>query len=105
MDSVRVAQAMSAAVRLCRLEYYSLEHLLVTLRTALGSAVKDGLVSRNVADLVDPPSVSRPQMKTFSPEQARMFLEAVAGDGYEALFATAIALGYRQGESLGLAMA
>jgi integrase len=52
--------------------------------------------------LVDPPSVAKPQMKTFTPEQARIFLEAIRGDQYEAVFATAIALGYRQGEALGL---
>jgi integrase len=80
----------------------TVKHLLVTLRTALESAVKDGLVPRNVADLVAPPSVAKPQMKTFTPEHARTFLEAIRGDRYEAVFATAIALGYRQGEALGL---
>jgi integrase len=80
----------------------TVKHLLVTLRTALESAVKDGLIPRNVAELVDPPTVAKPQMKTFTPQQARTFLEAIRGDRYEALFATAIALGYRQGEALGL---
>src|SRR5215469_1731059 len=79
----------------------TVKHLLVTLRTALASAVKDGLIPRNVAELVDPPKTTKPQMKTFTAEQARTFLEA-AGDRYEALFATAIALAYRQGESLAL---
>jgi len=80
----------------------TVKHLLVTLRGALGSAVKDGLIPHNVAALVDPPSVTKPQMKTFSAEQARTFLDAIAGDRLEALFSTAIALAYRQGEALGL---
>jgi integrase len=80
----------------------TVKHLLVTLRGALESAVKDGLIPRNVAALVDPPSVTKPQMKTFSAEQARTFLDAIAGDRLEALFSTAIALAYRQGEALGL---
>jgi integrase len=80
----------------------TVKHLLVTLRGALETAVKDGLVPRNVAALVDPPRVRKVQFKTFSPEQARSFLEAIKGHRFEALFATAIALGYRQGEALGL---
>jgi integrase len=80
----------------------TVKHLLVTLRGALESAVKDGLIPRNVAAVVDPPSVAKPQMRTFSAEQARTFLDAIAGDRLEALFSTAIALAYRQGEALGL---
>jgi integrase len=78
------------------------KHLLVTLRGALESATKDGLIPRNVAALVDPPSVFKHQMKTFTAEQARAFLDAIVGDRLEALFSTAIALAYRQGEALGL---
>jgi integrase len=80
----------------------TVKHLLVTLRGALESAVKDGMIPRNVAAVVDPPSVAKHQMKTFSAEQARTFLDAIAGDRLEALFSTAIALAYRQGEALGL---
>ena len=72
------------------------------LRGALESALKDGLIPRNSAAVVDPPSVTKPQMKTFSAEQARTFLDVIAGDRLEALFSTAIALAYRQGEALGL---
>jgi integrase len=80
----------------------TVKHLLVTLRGALESAVKDRLVPENVAALVDPPSVAKRQMRTFSAEQSRTFLEAINGDRLEALFSTAIALAYRQGEALGL---
>jgi integrase len=79
----------------------TVKHLLVTLRGALDSAVRDGLIQRNVAALVDPPRATKPTMHTFTPEQARAFLDAVKGHRLEALFATAIALGYRQGEALG----
>jgi integrase len=80
----------------------TVKHLLVTLRGALESAVKDGLITKNVATVVTPPSVTKPQMRTFSAEQARTFLDAIAGQRLEALFSTAIALAYRQGEALGL---
>lgn len=80
----------------------TVKHLLVTLRGALGSAVKDSLVHRNVASLVDPPAISKRPMNVFSAEQARVFLHTIKGHRWEALFTTAIALGYRQGEALGL---
>lgn len=60
------------------------------------------LVQRNVSDLVDPPSMAHNEMAVLSPEQARAFLEAVAGDCFEALYALAITTGMRQGEILGL---
>lgn len=80
----------------------TVKHLLVTLRGALESALNDGLIPRNVAAVVDPPSVAKHRMKTFSAEQARTFLATIAGDRLEALFSTAVALAYRQGEALGL---
>lgn len=80
----------------------TVKHLLVTLRGALAVAVKDGLIPRNVAALVDPPRVQRSEAKVFSPDQARAFLDAVKGSRLEAAFTTAVAVGLRQGEILGL---
>ena len=78
------------------------KHLLVTLRGALNVAVKWDLVARNVASLVDPPKVTRPELRVFAPEEARAFIEALKGERLQAVFATSIALGYRQGEAPGL---
>jgi integrase len=80
----------------------TVKHLLVTLRSALNMAVKWDLVPRNVAALVDAPRIVKPELKVFTPEQARAFIDAIKGERLEALFATALALGYRQGEALGL---
>jgi len=80
----------------------TVKHLLVTLRGALNVAVKWDLVARNVADLVDPPKVTKPELRVFTPEQARAFIQAIEGERLEALFATAISLACRQGEALGL---
>jgi integrase len=74
----------------------------VTLRSALNIAVKWDLLPRNVAALVDPPKVARTQFKVFLPEQARAFIQSIKNHRLEALFSTALALGYRQGEALGL---
>jgi len=80
----------------------TVKHLLVTLRSALAVAVKDGQIPRNVAGLVDPPRARRPDVQAFSPEQARAFLDAVQGSRFEAAFTAAVAVGLRQGEILGL---
>jgi integrase len=73
------------------------------LRSALGQALKWGLVARNVAKLVDAPTAKQVEVKPFTTDQAREFLQAIQGDRNEALFIVAIALGLRQGEILGLA--
>jgi integrase len=72
------------------------------LRRSLGQAERWGLVPRNVARLVTPPRNGRKEMKTLSPEQARCFLEAAAGDRLEALYVLALTTGMRQGELLAL---
>ena len=77
-------------------------HTRAVLRRALGQAHKWGLVSRNVAALVDPPKATRTEVKPLTPVQARLFLDAIDGDRFEALYHVALALGMRQGEILGL---
>lgn len=80
----------------------TVQYLRAILRRALGQALKWELVTRNVATLVDPPRVTRPEMVSFDPTQARRFLDAVKGDRLEAMYSVALALGLRQGEALGL---
>jgi integrase len=79
----------------------TVQHIHATLRTALDQAVKWDLTPRNVAMLVDAPRVRRSEVKPFTPEQARKFLEAARQDRLEGLYAVAM-LGLRQGEILGL---
>lgn len=76
--------------------------LHAVLRRALVTAERWGVVSRNVAKLVDPPRVPRHEIATLTPEQARQLIDAAADDRYQALYVTAIATGLRQGELLGL---
>jgi len=72
------------------------------LRGALGRAERWGFVTRNVAKLAEPPRLPRRQVTPLSPEQARIFLEAIRGDRLEALYLVALGVGLRQGEILGL---
>ena len=73
-----------------------------TLRTALKQATRWGLISRNPADAVDGPKVERFEIRPFTPEEARLFLDSILGDRLEALNSVALTMGLRQGEALGL---
>jgi hypothetical protein len=52
-----------------------------TLRPALDVAMRWGYVVRNVADAVDLPKVTSPEMQAWSPEPLRTFLAHVRTDG------------------------
>jgi integrase len=80
----------------------SVQYIHAILKRALGQAEKWGLVSRNVARLVDPPRVRRAEIEPLTPEEARRLLDVVEGDRLAALYSVAVALGLRQGEALAL---
>lgn len=72
------------------------------LRRALRHAEVDGIVTRNVAGLVDGVKVPPPEGRTLTVEQARTLLAAVADDRLGAAWMVALMLGLRRGELLGL---
>ncbi|MSQ17832.1 MAG: site-specific integrase, partial [Dehalococcoidia bacterium] len=72
------------------------------IHKALGTAVKWGLLVRNVADGVDVPRIRRVEMQTWDQEEAGRFLEAAKGGPYYALFYTALYTGMRRSELLAL---
>ena len=72
------------------------------LHHALRDAMRWNLVARNATELVTPPRKAHHDFVTFTPEQARCFLEAVKGDRLEALYILALTTGMREGELFGL---
>ncbi|MFN2582049.1 MAG: tyrosine-type recombinase/integrase [Candidatus Dormibacteria bacterium] len=80
----------------------SVHHIHATVHRALVHAVRWGLVTRNVADLVDPPRVQHREMLVLSPDQVRRLLEAAKDGPLEALVALAVSTGLRRGELLAL---
>jgi integrase len=72
------------------------------LRVALNQALRWGLVMRNVASVLSPPKVVRPDIQSLNPEEAKQLLQAVRGHRLEAVASVATAIGLRQGEKLGL---
>lgn len=79
--------------------------MLVTLGQALASAHRQGLVARNVAELVERPTHRSPERRTWTAEQAKAFLAYVGPEGVNDRLALAWMLslyGLRRGEVLGL---
>lgn len=75
------------------------------LHKALKDAVRKNLVVRNVADSADPPRLQRAgegEMKTWSAEHLRSFLEGTTEHRLGAAFLLGATTGMRRGEVLGL---
>jgi integrase len=75
-----------------------------TLRIALGNAVREELLARNVAGLVRVPKARSHKPKPWSVEEARRFLESARQDNdpLYAGYVLILVLGLRRGEALGL---
>jgi len=80
----------------------SLRRIHGTLKRVLRYAERHGLASRNVAGLVDCPDGPAKVARSLTIEQASTLLAAARGDRLEALYVTALAVGLRPGEALGL---
>jgi integrase len=72
------------------------------LRLALRQAIRDGLVTRNVAAEARPPKAERYQARTLTGAEARRLLTLTVNDELGPLWAVLVATGLRQGEALGL---
>ncbi|MGH2366398.1 MAG: tyrosine-type recombinase/integrase, partial [Chloroflexota bacterium] len=81
----------------------SVRYCRVILRAALGQAMKQGLIARNVAALTDPPKGYRPQQASpLTPDEGLRFIGGLEDERLKALHLLMLALGLRQGEALGL---
>ncbi len=72
------------------------------LRKALNDAVLWGLLVRSPLIGVKPPKRDAPEMRSWTPDEARRFLAAVADDRLYALWVLVLATGMRRGELAGL---
>jgi len=72
------------------------------IHKALATALRWGLVSRNVADGVDVPRVKRAEMQTWDEHELARFLEAARRCQYYELFYLASFTGMRRSELLAL---
>lgn len=72
------------------------------LRRALNDALRDELVTRNVALLVKAGRVTSPEVEPLRPDELKLLLAEAPNDRLHALWLLLISLGLRRGEALGL---
>ncbi|MGY5045443.1 tyrosine-type recombinase/integrase [Streptomyces sp. 900105755] len=72
------------------------------LRSALSSACREELITRNVAKLVEPPRIKERELSPWTLDETLDFLAAARTDPLYAAFVLAIAMGLRPGEIVGL---
>jgi integrase len=82
----------------------SVRNVHATIQSALSDATRKGTVFRNVADIADPPSISRSgrSMNVWTGDQLRTFLETIADHDLYPLYFLAATTGMRRGEVAGL---
>ena len=73
-----------------------------TMHKALSSAVKLGIISRNVADAVEAPKVHRHELRTMNETDIHLFLEYAKTTPFYPLFYTLLFTGMRRSEILAL---
>jgi integrase len=76
--------------------------VLRILRNALNRAMREELITRNVALLVDMPKVSKDKVKPWNAQEAITFLRAARAHRFYAAGVLVLALGLRRSEVLGL---
>ncbi|MGW3608991.1 tyrosine-type recombinase/integrase [Micromonospora sp. NPDC005163] len=72
------------------------------LSRAMDIAMRRGLVVRNVAQLVDPPSIDEAKVEALAEAYTLRILEVAAGRRNAPRWSIAFAMGLRQGEAIGL---
>jgi integrase len=72
------------------------------IKASLNAAYRYGFIYKNPALLVDPPRIGRKEMRFWTEEQARHFLNVAKNDRLYIAFFLAITTGMRKGEILGL---
>ncbi|MFJ8040156.1 tyrosine-type recombinase/integrase [Kitasatospora sp. NPDC096147] len=78
------------------------QEVMKTLRAALAQAMKDELLLRNVAKLVDMPKADSKEVIPWTAQEALAFLRSARPHRLYAAFVFALTLGFRRGELLGL---
>ena len=82
----------------------TVRHYHAFISSVLERAVKWGYLTENPCKRVDPPKLERRSIKCLNKEEARRFLQCLAGENVEkqAIFYTLLFTGVRRGELLGL---
>ncbi|MCT2589501.1 site-specific integrase [Streptomyces sp. N2-109] len=103
-DKARAEPECCAVGECCRsvLSRRMVQSIHAVLRNALQNAVREELIARNVAQLVQVPTPTYDTGKGLSVGQARLLLRYAEEDRFHALYVLALVMGMRRGELLGL---
>ncbi|MFJ9693658.1 tyrosine recombinase XerC [Kitasatospora sp. NPDC101183] len=103
-DAARSKPECCAAGECCetKLSRRMVQSIHAVLRNALESAVREELILRNVAKLVQVPTPDYSTGKGLTVPQARLLLKTASADRLHGLYVLALAMGLRRGELLGL---
>ncbi|MFD8415548.1 tyrosine-type recombinase/integrase [Streptomyces sp. NPDC059650] len=80
----------------------TVQYVHAVLRSALQQAVREELVARNVARIVETPTVKREEVHPLNAGEARLLLKAAQPHRLHALWLLLISTGLRRGEALAL---
>ncbi len=80
----------------------SVQHHHRVLSQSLKYAVRQGTLGRNPAELVTAPSSRKKAMRTLTPSELEVLLEAASSNQFYPVIYTAVSTGLRQAELLGL---
>jgi len=85
-----------------RLSARSVQHHHRVLSQSLKYAVRQGILGRNVCELVAAPSSRKKVMRTLTPSEVEVLLENASSNQFYPIYYTAVSTGLRQAELLGL---
>ena len=94
--------AMLAGLEAKGLSSRTRQYTLSILRASLNKAVQAGVMTRNVARMVDAPKQDKIERLPFTPEQVASLFAATADDPIGPLLVLSATTGLRQGEALAL---
>lgn len=101
-SNLRSSQPCSARLEQAGLSVSTRRLVHAVLHRAFRDAVRWGKLTRNPADMADPPSRGRSRAHAWTASELRRFLEHVADDRLAALWRLAATTGMRRGELAGL---
>ncbi|GLF96743.1 tyrosine-type recombinase/integrase [Streptomyces yaizuensis] len=100
--SAAQVRAFMAALKRRKVPAPTRFEVLRTLRNALNRAIKEEIITRNVALLVDMPKVDTEKGKPWDAPEAITFLRSVRAHRFYAACVLVLVLGLRRGEVMGL---
>ncbi|MBA7581230.1 putative prophage phiRv2 integrase [subsurface metagenome] len=96
------SQALAGTPTCKKLSARSVHYHHRILKQSLKYAVRQGYLGRNPCELVDPPKPHRKPMRTLTPGELEVLLEAAADNRFYPVYYMAVSTGLRQAELLGL---